>query len=80
MPNVPKTPISRFRIDSEEWRDFGHAVATQDKDRSIVLREFVAWYLRRSGNKAIKRPEVGEWIDAANAEREAERLADQSDA
>ncbi|MDJ0342227.1 hypothetical protein QMK19_03375 [Streptomyces sp. H10-C2] len=70
MPNVPKTPISRFRIDPEEWRDFKHAVGT--RDRSVVIRDFIAWYLRRPNAKAIKRPEVDEWLAAANAEREAE--------
>lgn len=56
MPNQPKTPISRFRIDADEWQAFGGAVP-QDTDRSAVLREFVAWYLRRPGAKLPKRPE-----------------------
>ena len=71
MPNAPKTPISRFRIDPDEWRDFEHAVATQGLDRSTVIREFIAWYLRRPGIKTIKRPEIAEWIDAATAARDA---------
>lgn len=57
MPNQPKTPISRFRIDAEEWQAFGDAVP-QDTDRSAVLRDFVAWYLRRPGAKMPKRPDM----------------------
>jgi hypothetical protein len=56
MPNQPKTPISRFRIDGDEWKAFGEAVP-RDTDRSAVLRDFVAWYLRRPGAKMPKRPE-----------------------
>ncbi len=60
MPNQPKTPISRFRIDADEWRDFGRAVPA-DTDRSAVLRDFVAWYLRRPGASMPKRPELDAW-------------------
>jgi len=56
MPNAPKTPVSRFRIDADEWAAFGEAVP-EDTDRSAVLRQFVAWYLHRPGVKAVKRPE-----------------------
>lgn len=58
MPNQPKTPISRFRIDADQWKAFGEAVP-DDSDRSAVLREFVAWYLRRSGAKLPQRPVLG---------------------
>lgn len=59
MPNQPKTPISRFRIDADEWQAFGEAVP-QDTDRSAVLRDFVAWYLRRPGARMPKRPDTSE--------------------
>ncbi|MFJ4829866.1 hypothetical protein ACIP79_08120 [Streptomyces sp. NPDC088747] len=55
MPNQPKTPVSRFRIAAEEWRAFGEALP-DDTDRSAILREFVAWYLRRPGAKLPTRP------------------------
>jgi hypothetical protein len=57
MPNQPKTPISRFRIDAETWRAFGEAVPTAT-DRSAVLRAFIAWYLRQPGARLPKRPEA----------------------
>lgn len=55
MPNQPKTPIQRFRLDTEEWQAFGEATP-DDADRSAVLRAFVAWYLRRPGAKLPSRP------------------------
>jgi hypothetical protein len=55
MPNQPKTPFSRFRVDPEDWRAFGDAVP-DDTDRSKVLREFVAWYVRKPGAKLPQRP------------------------
>jgi hypothetical protein len=57
MPNAPKTPISRFRIDATEWAAFGDAVP-EGTDRSAVLRDFIAWYLRRPGAKMPKRPDA----------------------
>ncbi|MFI2426519.1 hypothetical protein ACH5A7_20885 [Streptomyces sp. NPDC018955] len=60
MPNQPKTPISRFRIDADEWQAFGRAVPP-DTDRSAVLREFVAWYLRRPKASLPKRPDAEAW-------------------
>lgn len=56
MPNQPKTPISRFRIDADEWSDFGDAVP-EGTDRSAVLRQFVAWYLGRPEADLPARPE-----------------------
>lgn len=56
MPNQPKTPISRFRIDADEWRNFGEAVP-EGSDRSSVLRQFVAWYLGRPDAELPTRPE-----------------------
>lgn len=60
MPNQPKTPIRRFRMDDDLWDAFGDAVP-DDTDRSDVLRRFVAWYLRRPGAKPPERPSAGPW-------------------
>lgn len=58
MPNQPKTPIQRFRLDTPEWQAFGDA-APPGTDRSTLLREFIAWYLRRPGATLPKRPTGG---------------------
>jgi hypothetical protein len=34
-----------IRIPPEDWADFGALVG--DRERSQLIREFVAWYLRR---------------------------------
>jgi hypothetical protein len=60
MPNQPKTPVSRFRIDAELWQAFGNAVP-DDTDRSDVLRRYVSWYLRRPGASLPERPPAGPW-------------------
>lgn len=60
MPNQPKTPVSRFRIDAELWEAFGDAVP-DDTDRSDILRRFVAYYCRRPGAKLPTRPPEGTW-------------------
>ncbi|MBT2482519.1 hypothetical protein [Streptomyces sp. ISL-94] len=60
MPNQPKTPISRFRIDAELWSAFGEAVPA-GTDRSDVLRRFVAYYCQRPGAELPERPPAGAW-------------------
>jgi hypothetical protein len=57
MPNAPKTPTRPIRIPDEDWTDFGEAAASQDTDRSALLREFIHWYVRRPGAKLPKRPD-----------------------
>lgn len=42
------------RIPDEDWTEFGELVG--DRERSRVLREFLAWYLRRPGAKLPTRP------------------------
>lgn len=66
MPNQPKTPVSRFRIDAELWQAFGDAVP-DDTDRSEVLRRFVAHYCRRPGAKLPERPPAGPWSKPSQA-------------
>ena len=60
MPNAPKTPPRQIRI-GDEWYDFEAAVKAQDTERAIVIREFIAWYLREPGAKLPKRPERSAW-------------------
>lgn len=57
MPNQPKTPVQRFRLDADLWEQFDEAVrrADPDADRSKVLRQFVAWFVREPGAKLPSR-------------------------
>ncbi len=57
MPNAPKTPARQMRISDEDWSDFESAAASQETDRATLVREFIAWYLRRPGAKLPKRPD-----------------------
>ncbi|MBV9023343.1 MAG: hypothetical protein JO362_06020 [Streptomycetaceae bacterium] len=50
------TTARPVRISNEDWADFGALVG--DRERSRLIREFIAWYLRRPGAKAVKRPDV----------------------
>lgn len=61
MPNAPKTPTRPVRVDLDEWAEFGKAAASQDTDRSALIRAFMAWYIHKPGAKQIKRPERDAW-------------------
>lgn len=56
MPNAPRTKHRSVRIDDQDWKDLEQRAP--DGDRSAVIKELVAWYLRRPGAKLPKRPEV----------------------
>jgi hypothetical protein len=56
MPNVPKTQHRSVRISDDDWRDLLSAAKSQDSDRGTVIKELVAWYLRRPGAKLPQRP------------------------
>jgi hypothetical protein len=58
VANQPKTPLQNVRVDPDLWAAFGQAVhrADPDSDRSKVLRQFVAWYVRERGAKLPVRP------------------------
>lgn len=43
-----------IRVPDDDWSDFGKAVG--DRNRAAVLREFIAWYLRRPKAALPKRP------------------------
>lgn len=49
------TTARPVRIPEEDWVEFG--VLVGDRERSRILREFVAWYLRRPKATLPKRPE-----------------------
>lgn len=53
MPNQPKTPVQRFRLDAELWKRFGEVA---QPNRSAVLVQFIRWYLRERGVKLPQRP------------------------
>ncbi len=56
MPNAPKTPLQRFRLDTDVWERFGELVGR--RERSRVLREFVCWYVGVKGAKLPRRPKT----------------------
>lgn len=70
MPNAPKTPARQIRI-GDEWYDFDAAAKSQGTERATLIREFIAWYLRKPGAKPPKRPEVDEWQAAEQEQPEA---------
>lgn len=59
MPNSPKTQHRSVRISDDDWADLLAAAKTQDSDRGAVIKDLVAWYLRRPGAKLPQRPVVG---------------------
>ncbi|MEU0941136.1 hypothetical protein [Embleya sp. NPDC005971] len=54
MPDQPKTPHRSVRISGEDWADL--AARAPRGDRAAVLKELLAWYLRRPGAKLPDRP------------------------
>jgi hypothetical protein len=59
MPNAPKNKHRSVRFSDEDWDDLDTATKAQDSDRGTVIKELVAWYLRRPGAKLPARPEAG---------------------
>ena len=52
-----KTPHRTIRAEDDIWLPFDEAVRHQDQpDRSTVLRNFMAWYIRVPGSKLPTRP------------------------
>lgn len=47
------TARQTIRVDEDLWGRFG---AIAEPDRSTVLRDFIAWYVRESGAKMPQRP------------------------
>lgn len=50
------TPMRPVRIEDGLWTAFGEQVGT--RNRSRLIREFIAWYLRTPGAKLPSRPPV----------------------
>lgn len=53
VPNQPKTPLRRLRVDDELWEEFGQVA---DPDRSAVIRNFMRWFVREPGVTMPRRP------------------------
>lgn len=56
VPNQPRTPHRTIRVDDELWTGLGDAASTAGADRSALIKQFIAWYLRRPGVKLPERP------------------------
>ena len=54
------TARQTIRVDDALWTRFGVVATRQDTDRSALLREFIAWYLRVPAAKLPKRPDATE--------------------
>jgi hypothetical protein len=48
------TPMRPIRVADRPWCVFGALVG--DRDRSRVVREFIAWYIREPGARLPQRP------------------------
>ncbi|MEU6365717.1 hypothetical protein ABZ876_08170 [Streptomyces sp. NPDC046931] len=61
------TTARPVRIPKEDWDDFGALVG--DRERSRLIREFIAWYLRRPKAvlpKRLAEEEVRDLLAARN--------------
>lgn len=61
------TTARPVRIPTEDWDDFG--VLVGERERSRLIREFIAWYLRRPKTALPKRPaeeEIRDLLAARN--------------
>ena len=56
----PGTPTRPIRIDLDLWDRFGAATKRAGSDRSAVLRQFMAWYVRDVGAALPRRPPAEE--------------------
>lgn len=55
---MANTPYRKFRADDELWEEFRHAVEKspdEEADMSAVLRQFIRWYVGRTGAKLPER-------------------------
>ncbi len=50
------TPSRAIRIADDLWKAAGDATRSARTDRTTVVREFLAWYIRRPGAQLPKRP------------------------
>lgn len=78
-------PQRQFRIPDSEWLPFEQAAKTANPDagrspRGKVLREFIAWYMRRPGAKLPQRPDAGPWSTPASEHAPPAEHSDRIDA
>ncbi|MES9522412.1 hypothetical protein [Streptomyces capoamus] len=52
------------RVPDADWEEFGQLVG--ERNRSQLLREFIAWYLRRPKSTLPKRPDARDVQAARN--------------
>jgi hypothetical protein len=45
------TARQTIRVEPELWDEFGAAAEQVDTDRSALVRDFIAWFLRKPGAK-----------------------------
>lgn len=67
MPNSPRTQHRSVRIADEEWNDL--AARAPGGDRAAVIKDLIAWYLRRPGARLPSRPD-SRGADTVGGERE----------
>lgn len=48
------TPHRPIRVEDDLWEEFGRLAG--ERNRSAILRDFIAWYVRRRGAVLPKRP------------------------
>lgn len=58
MPNKPKTPQRAIRVPDERWEATGSAAVVVGANRSEIVNDLLAWWLRERGAKPPKRPPV----------------------
>lgn len=68
MPNAPRTQHRSVRIADADWGDL--ALRAPDGDRAAVIKDLIAWYLRRPGAKLPDRPALIKPAPPAPAEEE----------
>jgi hypothetical protein len=56
--------LAHFRVDAGDWAEFGAATSG---DRAEVLRQYIAWYLRRRYVTLPQRPERKPDLDFPDA-------------
>ncbi|MFG2001740.1 hypothetical protein ACGFNU_21570 [Spirillospora sp. NPDC048911] len=52
------TPHRPIRVENDLWEEFGQVAG--ERNRAAVLRDFMAWYVRRRGATLPKRPATPE--------------------
>lgn len=50
------TERQTIRIPLDLWKHFGEVATENDADRSLLVRQFIAWYIRERGAKLPPRP------------------------